>query len=272
MINIDTKTLNRFKIAPVNSQEIKFNLFAPIEKINHAEKHKNEFIVYEDDRFRVKLEGKKLTQVHRDIMDIVMFYGKDFFKEEEKGDMFGKTITLYEIQKHLGYKNKFNNKWVRKKLKELKRATIEITKKRKSNKNQDFEISILRAILTDEETEQYAIVFEEIYLMFFELYVSINYKALLQDILNLKHAVTKASVRYLLTFKEHQINVDKLLDRIGIVGTQRTIERHRKKLIEELKETGHKFGIEIIEGKNLKNYVIKYKKPPQVKFYYPISD
>ena len=105
--------------------------------------------------------------------------------------------------------------------------------------------------------------------MFFELYVSINYKKLLKDILSLKNAVTKSAVRYLLTFKQHQINVDKLLKRIGIVGTQRTIERHRKKLLQELKEKGKKFNIEIIKGKTLKNYVIRYQKPPEVKFYYP---
>jgi hypothetical protein len=262
---IDTKTLNRFRIAPINTQEIKFNLYAPIEKINHTEKHKNEFIVYKDDKFVVKLQGKKLTQVHKDIMDIVMFYGRDF----KKNDLFGKTITLYEIQKRLQYKSKNNNKWIREKLKELKRATIEITKKRKDGKNQVFEISILRATLLDEETQEYAIIFEELYLMFFELYVSINYKTLLKDILNLEHAITKASVRYLLTFKEHQINIDKLLDRIGIIGSKRNIEIHRKKLLEELKQVGHKFGIEIIKGRTLKDYVIRYKKPQEVKFYYP---
>ena len=264
---IDMKTLNRFKIAPVNQQEIKFNLYAPIEKINHADKHKDKFIVYKDDKFLVNLQGKKLTQVHKDIMDIVMFCGKDFNKD----GLFGKTITLYEIQKYLQYKSKTNNKWIRDKLKELKRATIEIIKKGKDGKNQTFEISIIRATLLDEETEQYAIIFEELYLMFFELYVSINYKTLLKDILSLKYAVTKASIRYLLTFKEQQINIDKLLNRIGIVGKQRNVETHRKKLLEELEEIGHKFGIEIIKRKFLKDYLIRYKKPNEVKFYYPTT-
>ena len=264
---IDIKTLNRFRVAPVNTQEIKFNLFAPIEKINHKEKHKEEFIVYENEKFLVKLQGKKLTQVHKDIMDIVMFYGRDFNKD----NLFGKTITLYEIQKHLFYKSKNNNKWIKEKLKELKRATIEITKKGK-NGNQEFEISILRATMIDEKTQEYAIIFEELYLMFFELYVSINYKKLLKDILSLEHAVTKASIRYLLTFKEHQINIDKLLNRIGVVGSKRNIEIHRKKLLQELEKIGYKFGIEIVEGKNLKDSVIRYKKPQEVKFYYPHTE
>jgi len=262
---IDNKTLIRFKIAPVNGQEIKFNIYAPIEKINHAEKHKNEFTVFEDDKYKVKLQGKKLTQVHKDIMDIVMYYGKDY----NKNNLFGKTITLYEIQKHLQYKSKKNNKWVKEKLQELKRTTIEITKKRKDNKNQIFEISILRATLLDEKIEKYAIIFEELYLMFFELYVSINYKPLLKDILSLKNAVTKSTVRYLLTFKEHQINVDKLLNKIGIKGSDRNLRKHRKILLDELKNTGFKFGIELIEGKFPKDYVLKYKKPQGVRFYYP---
>jgi hypothetical protein len=264
---IELGTLNRFRVAPVNSQEIKFNLYAPIEKINHKEKHKSIFKVYEDDEFIVNLQGKKLTQVHRDIIDIIMFYGRDF----NKNDLFGKTISLYEIQKHLQYKSKNNNKWIKEKLQELKRATIEIIRKGKNGRNQSFEISILRATLINEETDEYAIIFEEIYLMFFELYVSINYKKLLKDILSLKNAVTKSAIRYLLTFKQHQINVDKLLERIGIVGSKRNIEIHRKKLLQELQEKGKKFGIEIIEGKTLKDYIIRYKKPQEVKFYYPTS-
>ena len=265
---IDNKTLMRFRIAPINGQEIKYNIYAPIEKINYVDKHKNEFTVFKNEKFLVKLQGKKLTQVHKDIMDIIMFYGKDY----NKNGLFGKTITLYEIQQHLQYKSKTNNKWIKQKLQELKRTTIEITKKDKNNRNQIFEISILRATLIDENTEKYAVIIEELYLMFFELYVSINYKPLLKDILSLKNAVTKAAIRYLLTFKEQQINVDRLLNNIGIVGGNRNIRKHRKSLLEELKENGYKFGIELIEEKSAKDYIIKYKKPKEVKFYYPPKD
>ncbi len=263
MLNI--KTLNRFRVAPSNSKEIKFNLFAPLLKISSKERYKTEFLVYEDDEFIVNLQGIKLTQIHKDILDIALYFGKDYKKNES----IGKTISLYEIQKKLNYEKKNNNKWIERKLEELKRTNIQIIRKKDKAK---LEFSILRAILIDPSINQYAILFEELYLLFFENFVSINYKPLLQDILSLEHAVTKASIRYLLTFKEHQINVDKLLNKIGVVGTQRTIERHRKKLLQELEEKGYKFGIEIIKGKNLKDSVIRYKKPQEVKFYYPHTE
>ena len=263
MLNI--KTLNRFKVAPSNSKEIKFNLFAPLLKISSKERYKTEFLVYEDDEFIVNLQGIKLTQIHKDILDIALYFGKDY----KKNELIGKTISLYEIQKKLNYKKKNNNRWIERKLEELKRTNIQIIRKKDKAK---LEFSILRAILIDPSINQYAILFEELYLLFFENFVSINYKPLLQDILNLENGVTKAVIRYFLTFREHQINVDKLLKKVGIQGDERNLRKHRKTLLNELNKVKNIFGIEIIEGKNLKDSVIRYKKPQEVKFYYPHTE
>jgi hypothetical protein len=263
---VNNKTLMRFKTAPINSKEIKYNIYAPLNKINTKEKN-TEHKVFEDDDFLVKLQGSKLTQVHKDIMDIILFFGNDY----EKNGMVGKSITFYQIQKHLQYKSKSNNNWVKEKLNDLKRTTIEIIKKIDVNKKQSIEISILRATLVDEEIEEYAIIFEEMYFLFFENFVSINYKNILNDILKLENGVTKATVRYLLTFKAQQINIDKLLDNIGISGSEANKRKHRSKLLDELEKSGNLFGIELIKGKYKKDCLIRYKKPESVKFYYPTN-
>jgi len=261
---LNESIINRFRIAPVNSQEIKYNIFAPLLKISNNEKYKNEFVVYEDNDFIVKLQGTKLTQIHKDILDITFFYGKNY----KKDNLFGKAITLYAIQKKLNYKKKNNHKWIINKLEELKRTNIQIIRKQDKAK---LEFSILRATIIDPIEKQYAILIEELYLMFFESFISVNYKPLLDKVLNLENGTTKAIVRYLFTFKEHQINIDKLLKRIGVNCGQRTFEKHRKATIEELKKYGNLFGIEVIPAKFLKDYVIKYKKPAEIKFYHPVQ-
>lgn len=260
--------LNRFKIAPINQKEAKFNIFAPVSKISSKEKYKNEFILFEDNKFLIKGYGVKLTQIHRDILEIILFHGKQI----EKDKFAGRIITLWEIQKHLNLNGK-NNTWIKNKIGELKRASI-LMKNKKTNKQ--IELSIIRAYKLDDELNKYAILFEEIYLQFFEINISLNYKNLLKDILNLKYPITKAVIRYLLTFKtKHQINIDKLLEKVGVNGSKRTKQRERKKLIEELGKVGQKFNIEIknISNKNdTKNYTIIYSKHPEVKIYYPLEN
>jgi hypothetical protein len=254
---INNKSLMRFKAAPVNSQEIKYNIYAPLSRINNKEKNITEHKVYEDDKIIVKLQGIKLTQIHKDIMDIILFFGKDY----EKNGMVGKSITFYQIQKYLQYKAKRNNKWVKEKLNDLKRTTIEIVKKANDNQQQSLEISILRATLIGEKAGEYGVIFEEMYFFFFENFISINYKDILKDILKLDNGVTKAAIRYLLTFKAQQINVDNLLDNIGVTGSKANKRKHRAKLLDDLKEYGNKFGINLVKGDYAKDCLIKYKKP-----------
>ncbi|WP_201335751.1 MULTISPECIES: hypothetical protein [unclassified Nitratiruptor] len=70
----------------------------------------------------------------------------------------------------------------------------------------------------------------------------------MEDILNLKNGITKATIRYLLTYiTGHQININKLLKKLRVGGTQRNIEIQRAKLLKELKEVGKKFNIELIK-------------------------
>ena len=81
------------------------------------------------------------------------------------------------------------------------------------------------------------------------------------------------AIRFLLTYNNININVDKLLEKIGVIGGKRTIEKQRAKLIEELKEIGKKFNIELKKMSNdmrkKNDYTIIYKKHNNVNIYYP---
>lgn len=266
-------SLMRFRNAPITVEEAKLNIFAPITKIPAT--YKNNYLInetiFDNENYRVKLRGIRLTQIHRDILDIALFYGSYKLEEEIEEKVPVRTFSLYTILEHLGKETQNNQEWLVEKFQELKSAVITLEDKKQ---NTDYEFSIVRASQHSKNLNTFVLVLEELYLTFFESRISINYKELVNDIVNLKHAQTKAVVRYFLTHTQgHQINIDKLLRKVGIQGTQKNLEKARRKVISELEEIGHKFNIELIKTTTDKrrsaDYTVKYNRHEEVKIYYP---
>lgn len=266
-------SLMRFRNAPVTVEEAKLNIFAPITKIPAT--YKNNYLInetiFDNENYRVKLRGVRLTQIHRDILDIALFYGSYKLEEEIEEKVPVRTFSLYTILEHLGKEAQNNQEWLVEKFQELKSAVITLEDKKQ---NTDYEFSIVRASQHSKNLNTFVLVLEELYLTFFESRISINYKELVNDIVNLRHAQTKAVVRYFLTHTQgHQINIDKLLRKVGIQGTQKNLEKARRKVIVELEEVGHKFNIELIKTTTDKrrsaDYTVKYNRHEDVKIYYP---
>jgi hypothetical protein len=263
--------LTRFRTAPVTTTEAKLNLFAPVDKIYDHSKYQIYTVVYEDSRNKVSVSGTRLTQIHRDILDIALFHGSYRIEDEIEQTIPVRTFSLYEIQKHLQYKNRYNNKWLIEKLQELKRATIVIYDK---EMKEEIEFNIIRVAKRSDKIQEFILVFEELYFQFFEKQVSIDYKELLPDILSLKHPQTKAVVRYLLSHTAgHQINIDKALQKVGVIGGNRNLEVSRKYVLDELQEIGDKFNIEIIkttsDARKKSDITLKYTRHKEVKIYNP---
>lgn len=263
--------LARFRSAPITTSEAKLNIFAPVEKILDPYRYRLYTTIFEDDRLKIEVSGTRLTQIHRDILDIALFYGSWQIEEQVEQAIPVRTFSLYQIQKRLQYKACRNNAWVNEKLQELKRATIVIHNK---SEQDCIEFNIIRVAKRSEKIQEYVIVLEELYFEFFEKSISIDYKKLLPDILRLKHPQTKAVVRYMLSHRHgHQINIDKLLSKVGVQGGKRNIEMQRKAIIRELLEIGEKFNISLIktssDNRRTSDITIKYTKHPQVKIYYP---
>jgi len=265
--------LMRFRAAPVTVEEAKLNIFAPIAKIPAT--YKNNYLINEtifnDENYKVRLRGVRLTQTHRDILDIALFYGSCKLEEEVEEKVPVRTFSLYTILEHLGKEAQNNQEWLVKKFQELKSAVITLEDKKQ---NTDYEFSIVRASQHSKNLNTFVLVLEELYLAFFESRISIDYKELLKDIVNLHHAQTKAVVRYFLTHTQgHQINIDNLLRKVGVQGSKRNLEIVRKKVIAELQEVGHTFNIELIKTTTSKrksaDYTVKYNRHEDVKIYYP---
>jgi len=264
--------ITRFSTAPTNTAEIKSNIFSFHSK-QKVEFKKNEAFIYEDDYFKVELLGYKLNQIHRDILDIILYFGGKDFDGKLKDNRFVRTISLYKVKEHLGYASSNNIAWVERKIDEIQQTLIEVTDKKSENLDK-WKFSAIETAKHSEKLNTYAVIIHPLYYEFFMDNISLDYSYYLKDILSLKSGVTKAAIRYLLTHTSgYQININKLLHKIGVRGTQRNINIQRAKLLEELQNECKKFNIELVKttSDNRKNsdITIKYKRLSEIKFYYP---
>jgi len=264
--------ITRFSTAPTNVAEIKSNIFSFHTK-QKVEFKKDEAFIYEDDYFKVELLGYKLNQIHRDILDIILYFGGKDFDGKLKDNRFVRTISLYKIKEHLGYASSNNVAWIEEKINEIQQTLIEVTDKKSENLDK-WKFSAIETAKHSQKLNTYAIIIHPLYYEFFSSSISLDYSKYIEHILKLKNGVTKATIRYLLTHTSwHQININKLLNKIGVSGTQRNINIQRAKLLEELQEIKEIFNIELIKttNDNRKNsdITIKYTRLSEIKFYYP---
>jgi len=265
-------TLIRFRQAPISVKEIKLNFFAPVEKVTNKNRYKFETKIYEDENFEVYIKGVRLTQIHRDILDIILFYGDTTIEQQIEENVPVRTFTLYKVLKMLGHKNPTKHiGWLKNKIDDLTNATITIKEK---NVGDELSFHIIRVAKYSKKLESYVLVIDDLYLAFFEKELSINYKTLLPNILKLKYAVTKMAIRYLLTHSSGiNININKLLKKIGVVGGTRNFDIQRKKLLEELQVVGKDFNISLKKMSNdnrkKSDYTIIYERHKEVKVYFP---
>ena len=259
--------IQKFRTAPNSIVEIKKNIFAPYEKENRETINAT---IYNKNGIKISLHGYKLNQIHRDILDIAFYYGDYSIENKIKNPKRPiRVFSLYDMQKHLNYKSKYNNKWIDEKFQELKRTTIKV------EVDKDWiEFNILDVAQYSEKQQKYGLVVSELYMSFFETQISIGYKHYLKDILTLKSGQTKAVARYMLSHTNNfQIKLDTLMQKIGIKQniSDRAFRYNRKRILESAEDL-QKLNIEIVKMSNDKrkaDYLVKYKRLPNVKIYYP---
>ena len=261
--------LQRFKQAPTTTTELKNNIFLPYEK--EKKEPIKSLVIFELGGIKITINGYKLNQLHRDILDIALYYGDDSLEEKTFDKRPIRLISLYEIQKHLQYKSRFNNRWLDEKIQELKRTTINI----KINRLGWAEFNIIDIARYSEKQQKYVIIISDWYMRFFEKEISIGYKEYLSLILSLKNPQSKALARYILSHSnDFQIDLDKAMEHIGINRNKMSIQNFRwnkNKILEDVEKL-KELNIEFIKKSNdkrKKDYLIKYKKLPKVKIYFP---
>jgi len=261
--------VQRYKQAPNTVKEAKLNIFAPFEK---EKSKKLEGKIFESEKYIVELNGYKLNQIHRDIIDIASYCGDTSFEAQISDIRPLRTFSLYDIQKHLNYKSKNQNKWIDEKFKEISRSKITIRDKQEGDW---IEFNIIDVAMYRKKINAYAMVISELYMLFFENEISVNYKHYLSDILSL-NAQSRALARYILSHSNSfSIALDKAMEKIGILKKNMTIQAfraNRRRILKD-REQLKKLNIVIRENENfsIKNqsYTIDYKMLPKIQIYHP---
>lgn len=231
-------------------------------------------LVVENDWGKGTIKGCKLTQVHRDLLDVIFAYHQGIYRHED--GCFGFLVDLYEIQKRLQIEV-HNHRWILNKLEDLM-TTIFVTE------TDDWVITgvILRkhsyskrdAGHTPEKfgvNRLYYVVFEAEFMKFFDLDMHVSYFQLVDKIINLKSPTCQALVRFCLSHRCLNMDLEELLTKIGVLRSD--LDRPRKTRIlqqvflesDVLKED---FGIEINPMKN-KRLGVFYKQHKDVCFEKP---
>jgi len=261
--------VQRYKQAPNTVKEAKLNIFAPYEK---QKSQKLEGKIFESDKYSVELNGYKLNQIHRDIIDIASYHGDTSLEAQMSDARPLRTFSLYDIQKHLNYKSKNQNKWIDDKFKEISRSTIKIIDKQEGDW---IEFNIIDVAMFRKKINAYAMVISELYMLFFENEITINYKYYLSDIL-LLNAQSRALARYILSHSNSfSIRLDKAMERIGISTdniTAKSFRENRKRILDD-REQLIKLNIILRENKDYstrsQSYTIDYKILPEIQVYHP---
>jgi len=260
-------SLQRFKQAPLTVTEAKTNIFAPYEK--KRTEITGETTIYQDEFYKIELKGYRLNQLHRDILDIALFYGDNKLENLTNDQRPIRLFSLYQIQKLLGYKSRFNNEWLEEKFREMEQTLIQIT-----TKNSDWiRFKIIDIAKYSKKQNKYALVISELYMEFFEKEISIGYKEYLPLILKL-NPQTRALVRFLISHTHKiQIRLDKAMNIIGInETTKQNFRYHRRRIledIEKLKELNIEITKQTNDARRKDDYIVRYVRLPNIRIYYP---
>lgn len=270
MINQDSSsTLNEIQLltatedisrATTSILENTLQIFLPFKRIDKTEIYKkfmknNQILEIKTQHLeKVFVRGRLLGQIHKDILEVLMFQKKYF---SMNGKNFKIKTTAYEISKKLG-KNLGKKKYILDKIKEIMDCSIEM----QGNNNKTILFNFIDNIDIKDNNEV-VIEFTKAYTYFLASTNLIDYSDHLDSILeienikakdikrNINTEFIKSVVRYILTNngKNSQISLLKLTEKLNLesVMTEREINEGlfdltRVEVQEYLKSN---FGIEL---------------------------
>jgi hypothetical protein len=228
-------------------------------------------LVIENDWGKGTIKNCKLTQVHRNLLDVIFAYHQVLYRHED--GCVGFLVDLYEVQKQLQIEV-HNHNWIFKKLKDLMK-TIFVTE------TKDWIITgvILRkhsyskrdAGHTPDKfgiNKLYYIVFEAEFMKFFDLDMHVSYFQLVDKIISLKNPTCQALVRFCLSHCHLNMDLEELLKKIGILRPEMH-RREKSRIIQQIFLKSdvliEEFGIRIDPMKN-KRLGVFYKQHKDVCF------
>ena len=272
-----TKKHDSIKRPPTGTaHQVRVPLFLPVNQVrsstgkNVKTENKDEW-KYESQHGLVTVRHHRLTQAHRNIVEVILTHYKPAFIHSDGSWEF--HFTLYDLQKNLKKTSKTNNHWVRTKLDELQgvQLVVEPTggkpfKRITCSVLNDHSVTSSSTGRTGEH--MHAVTFNRHYMRFFDVDTHLHTEKLTDDIIALHNATVQALVRYCLSHNALNMKLNQVLNNIGISEKflpASTVTRTRKKVFEMKPQLEH-FGIHIDDEKP---HVVSYKKHSDVWFATP---
>ncbi|TNH37079.1 hypothetical protein FDW45_01920 [Campylobacter helveticus] len=214
-------------------QEIRLPIFAPIKKSTPSSTIYKDFVRNRRTRIlktqwgEVSIKGSLLTQVHKDILDlIVLFSSKMRLLEDKRLSISFSTSEILKNYGDIGH----NYKWFKNILEELISAVIII----KDFNNTAYYFHIISAMLINEKGDFGGIILSKEYIEFYQKALAINYNKEIKNIVCIENSLIKSIVRFFLSHNEINITLDNLLLALGLQIQAK--DRYFRKIKQELKQ------------------------------------
>lgn len=231
---MDFELSDKFENFNATVTELRTGIFAPISKVSFNSVVYKNFVANKRSREietswgSAIVSGNILTQIHRDILDLILLK-----KSEIKDVKEGKAVyfKLAEISKTFSPSkiDQKNYTWIKQKLKEIQSTVIEF----KDIKSKDFiTFNIISKTGFSENIDSFGIVFSEDYKKYIEDNVTVDYGEALDSLLKVQSALLRAIVRFFWTHKHINISVEQLLKSIGFpMESVRTLSSAKKEIM-----------------------------------------
>lgn len=224
----------------------------------------------------VTFKNGRLTQEHRNIVDVIFSYYKPTAIHDDGTVEF--KFTLYELQKDLQKKSTSNHTWIKKKLDELQgiQLIIEPQKDRLKCSFTKVTCSVLNDHAVSDEADDtgqngqplYTVSFNKYYMRLFEQDMQVHTELLTGSIIGLKHSACQALVRYCLSHERVNMRLSKLLINIGVSAdsmSKQGISRVKQGILVHAQILKEQFGIDI-SANNRRDPLVTYKKHKKIWF------
>jgi len=265
--------------AITTSRQCRGGVFLPVRKLPRTDPDAT-VVVTENQWGKVTLKRCRLTQTHNNIRDAILAYAELIRKAPD-----GRTAVLYspgKILRKMKIRGK-NHAWLYRKLEDMIGTLIEVETAtfrgtgpmiQRIMESKVGMGGLLPKNETDgEKTEPrfQLVIFDPFFSYLFNVDIGVHYKDLLPAILDLRHAVNQALVRFCLSHDEVNMALEEILIALGAVRAEipdRTKRQILKYVRDEAEAMRRDFGIgfrKMADGRE----GIFYQKHPKVWFESP---
>ncbi|EIE4559095.1 hypothetical protein LDI20_001536 [Campylobacter lari] len=257
-----SELINIKKNSTCTTMEIRLPIFAPINKATGKSKI---FIEFQKNRRtrqvttqwgEVFIKGSLLTQVHKDILDLIVSSAKKII--ETKDERLLIEFSISEVLKKYKDTGK-NHKWFKNILEDIITTVVKI----KDHNNVEYYFHIIGSMKYDEGNNFVGIILSKEYLQFYRKTLSINYNKEVENIVHIENSFIKSIIRFFISHNKINIEFDNLLTALGIDCNK--TERNYRKLRKELEthiDCLNQFNIKYDKFKE----TLKYNGNDNVKF------